>query len=123
MVQVVGHLKTCLILVLGFVVFNYPVIWKNVLGIFVRCCLLSILLSLYFPSTFPFLSLPFFLSVVVACVINSLGLKRVDRNRLVWSLLRVPGGHRGHGVVHGAEACGRFAVCSTCAAVRHGGCD
>eukprot|EP00455_Lapot_gusevi_P023990 TRINITY_DN248_c0_g1_i1.p1 TRINITY_DN248_c0_g1~~TRINITY_DN248_c0_g1_i1.p1 ORF type:complete len:251 (-),score=66.48 TRINITY_DN248_c0_g1_i1:81-833(-) len=31
--QVVGHLKTCLILILGFVVFRYPVIWRNLLGI------------------------------------------------------------------------------------------
>lgn len=30
---VVGHLKTCLILVLGFVVFSYPVVQRNVIGI------------------------------------------------------------------------------------------
>jgi hypothetical protein len=28
-----GHMKTCLILVLGFVVFAYPVSGKNILGI------------------------------------------------------------------------------------------
>ena len=31
--QVVGHLKTCLILVLGFIVFEYPVVWRNIIGI------------------------------------------------------------------------------------------
>lgn len=31
--QVVGHLKTCLILVLGFFIFKYPIIWRNVIGI------------------------------------------------------------------------------------------
>ncbi len=29
----VGHLKTCLILVLGFVVFHYAVVWRNLFGI------------------------------------------------------------------------------------------
>ena len=29
----VGHLKTCLILVLGFVVFKYAVVWRNLSGI------------------------------------------------------------------------------------------
>jgi len=33
--QVVGHLKTCMILVLGFVVFNYPIVLKNLFGIVV----------------------------------------------------------------------------------------
>jgi len=32
--QVVGHLKTCLVLVLGFVVFQYAVVFRNVFGIF-----------------------------------------------------------------------------------------
>jgi drug/metabolite transporter (DMT)-like permease len=31
--QVVGHMKTILILILGFVVFNSPVIVRNVVGI------------------------------------------------------------------------------------------
>jgi len=31
--QVVGHLKTCMVLILGFVVFQYPIIWRNVAGI------------------------------------------------------------------------------------------
>jgi solute carrier family 35 protein E3 len=31
--QVIGHLKTCLILVLGFVVFKYPVVMRNLAGI------------------------------------------------------------------------------------------
>eukprot|EP01006_Ploeotia_vitrea_P065399 TRINITY_DN9161_c0_g1_i1.p2 TRINITY_DN9161_c0_g1~~TRINITY_DN9161_c0_g1_i1.p2 ORF type:complete len:329 (+),score=190.78 TRINITY_DN9161_c0_g1_i1:98-1084(+) len=31
--QVVGHLKTCLILILGFIVFEYPIIARNVFGI------------------------------------------------------------------------------------------
>jgi drug/metabolite transporter (DMT)-like permease len=33
--QVVGHLKTCLILMLGFVVFKYPIVYRNLCGILV----------------------------------------------------------------------------------------
>lgn len=31
--NVVGHVKTVLVLIMGFVVFQYPVLWKNVTGI------------------------------------------------------------------------------------------
>ncbi|KAI9030520.1 triose-phosphate transporter family-domain-containing protein [Hyaloraphidium curvatum] len=31
--NVVGHFKTACVLVVGFVVFKYPVLWKNILGI------------------------------------------------------------------------------------------
>lgn len=31
--QVVGHSKTCLVLILGFVIFSHPVTWRSIVGI------------------------------------------------------------------------------------------
>lgn len=35
LLQVLGHLKTCLVLALGFVAFKTPVTFRNILGIFI----------------------------------------------------------------------------------------
>jgi solute carrier family 35 protein E3 len=61
--QVVGHLKTCIILGFGYVLFNDPFSWRNILGILLA--LLGMILYSFFclmenKQKAPELSAPFF---------------------------------------------------------------